>query len=159
MRVPRFSPSLIGVAVVASLTLAACGGTPAASGAAPDGEETSVFELSAGDCFTASGDQVETVEVVDCAKPHVYEAFAVLDHDAGPDDPYPGDDAILEWADQACQGDFEDFVGASYDTSKWYITSVTPSQETWDTGDREIVCTLNLEDQSAVSGSAEGSAE
>ena len=70
-----------------------------------------------------------------------------------------GDEEILEYADTECQVPFEDFIGLSYEESQWFITSVTPSQETWDTGDREIVCTVNLEDGSEVTGSAEGSAE
>ena len=123
------------------------------------GEDVSVFDLEAGDCFSADAEQLESVLVVDCAQPHVYEAFHVFDHEAGPDDAYPGDDQIVEYADAQCQPPFEEFVGTDYESSIWYITSVTPSSETWAEGDREIVCTLNTEDESEVTGSAEGSAE
>ena len=129
--------------------------TPTAS----PGAETSVFDLEVGDCFSASEDQLETVVVVSCDAAHVFEVYHVFDHEAGGDEAYPGDDEILEYADTECQVPFEDFVGMSYQESIWYITSVTPSQETWDQGDREIVCTLNLEDRTDVTGSAEGSAE
>jgi hypothetical protein len=131
----------------------------AASEAGGDGEETSVFDLEVGDCFSESEEQLETVTVVDCETAHVYEVYHVFDHEAGGDEEYPGDEEILEYADTECQVPFEDFIGLSYEESQWFITSVTPSQETWDTGDREIVCTVNLEDGSEVTGSAEGSAE
>ena len=124
------------------------------------GEETSVFDLEVGDCFSATGDEVESVTVVDCDEPHIYEVFAVFDHEAGEDEPYPGDDALLEYADSECQPHFEDYVGADYETSIYWITSVTPSQETWDDDDREIVCTLKLGEQGEeTTGSAEGSGE
>jgi hypothetical protein len=131
--------------------------------AAPSGEETSVFELEVGDCFSADRDQLETVTVVDCEASHEYEVFALIDHEAGADDPYPGDAEVLEYADTHCQPPFEAYVGHDYQTSLWYITSLSPSEETWADGDREIVCTLNQQDDNqepiAVTGTAEGSAE
>lgn len=131
----------------------------AAASQAGGGEETSVFDLEVGDCFSESEEELETVTVVDCETAHVYEVYHVFDHEAGDDEAYPGDTEILEYADTECQVPFEDFVGLDYQSSQWYITSVTPSQETWDQGDREIVCTVNLEDGSEVTGSAGGSAE
>lgn len=141
-------------------------GTPAPSTDDDDdddeaGEETSVFELDTGDCFSADADVVETVTVVDCEDTHTYEVFGVFDHEADDDEPYPGDDAILEYADTRCQPLFEDYVAADYQTSIYWITSVTPSAETWDDGDdREIVCALKLgEEGEATTGSAEGTGE
>jgi hypothetical protein len=181
----RRSGRALAIAVVA-LGLAACDATddasatatasadaiasastaPSASGsAAPtqggSGEETSVFELEEGDCFDASGDQVETVTVVDCASTHVYEVFAIFDHEAGADEPYPGDEELLEYADAECQPHFEDYVAIDYQESIYWITSVTPSAETWEQGDdREIVCALKLgEEGEPTTGSAEGTGE
>ena len=130
-----------------------------ASADAGAGEERSVFDLAAGDCFDASGDQVDTVTVVDCESTHIYEAFAIFDHEAGADAPYPGDEALLEYADGACQPLFEDYVGIAYADSEYWITSVTPSQQTWEeSDDREIVCALKLgEEAQETTGSAEGS--
>ncbi len=137
----------------------------ASASATPDateaGEETSAFDLEVGDCFNAGGDAVGTVTTVDCAQPHVYEAFAVFDHEADADTAYPGDDEMLEYADAACQSPFEDYVGIDYQSSVYWITSVTPSQETWEErDDREIVCALKLgEEGTETTGSAEGSGE
>ena len=132
-------------------------GSPGESPDAP-GEETSVFDLEEGDCFGAAGDQVETVNVVPCDDAHIYEVFSLFDYE--PDgDAYPGREEVRAYADEQCEADFVDFVGIDYQSSRWYITSVTPSEETWAEGDREIVCTLNLEDSSEVTGSAEDSGE
>lgn len=132
--------------------------------ASPDeGEETSVFDLEVADCFSTDSDQLETVNVVDCEQPHEHEVFALFDHTAGDGEPYPGDDELIEYADTECQPPFEEYVGHDYQTSIWYITSLTPSAETWADGDREVVCTLNQQDADSepitVTGSAEGSAE
>ena len=133
----------------------------ASATASDDGEETSVFNLERGDCFSASGDQVATVTVVTCEDTHIYEVFAVFDHQADAGEAYPGDDAILDYADAGCQPLFEDYVAIDYQTSIYWITSVTPSNETWDEGDdREIVCALKLgEEGTETTGSAEGSGE
>ena len=53
---------------------------------------------------------------------------------------------MLTYADDACRTPFEEFVGTDYQSSIWYITSVTPSEETWAEGDREIICTLDQQD-------------
>ena len=130
---------------------------------AGEGVATSVFELEVGDCFSADSDEIESVLVVDCQQSHAYEAFFIFDHQAGPDEEYPGDQEILEFADSECRPPFEEFVGTDYRTSIWYITAVTPSAETWAAGDREIICTLDQPDADGeaieVIGSAEGTAE
>jgi hypothetical protein len=103
------------------------------------------------------------VIVVECAASHEYEVFALFDHPAGPDEAYPGDEAIVQYADDECQPPFEAFVGHDYQTSIWYITSLTPSDLTWADGDREVTCLLNQQDDDeepvAVTGSAQGAAE
>jgi hypothetical protein len=128
-----------------------------------EGEDTSVFDIEVGDCFNADSDELASVLVVDCDRPHAYEAFHLFDHEAGPDEAYPGDDVILEYADTNCQAPFEEYVGIDYQTSIWFIASVTPSAETWAEGDREIICTLDQQDQDGVAievtGTARGSAE
>jgi hypothetical protein len=154
------TPTPAASVLPASSTASATGSASSSVFAEPgDGEEVSAFDLANGDCFDASGDEVDTVTVVDCESPHTYEVFAVFDHEAGTDAPYPGDDALLEYADSACQPYFEDYVGIAYDDSEYWITSVTPSQETWEgSGDREIVCALKLgEAAQETTGSAEGS--
>jgi hypothetical protein len=127
------------------------------------GEEVSVFDVEVGDCFDAAGDVLESVTLVDCEASHTYEAFHVFDHEAGADAAYPGDDALTDYAETECGVPFEDYVGRDYESSIWYISWITPSEETWAEGDREILCTLHQQDDNGdpiqVTGSAEGSGE
>jgi hypothetical protein len=152
------SPTASPIPVASEPASVAASASAPASAAAGEGDETSVFDLATGDCFDASGDEVDTVTVIECDSAHMYEAFAIFDHEAGADAPYPGDDALLEYADSACQPYFEDYVGIAYADSEYWITSVTPSQQTWDdSDDREIVCALKLgEEAQETTGSAEG---
>jgi hypothetical protein len=128
-----------------------------------EGEETSAFDLAVGDCFSVESDELTLVTVVACAEPHEYEVFALFDHPAAADAEYPGDAQLLAEADALCEPLFEAYVGHDYQTSIWYITSLTPSDQTWADGDREITCLLNQQDPHEepimVSGSAEGASE
>jgi hypothetical protein len=50
-----------------------------------------------------------------------------------------------------------DYVAIDYQSSIYWITSVTPSAQTWEDGDRQIVCALKLgEEGEEMTGSAEG---
>jgi hypothetical protein len=151
--------------LIALLILSACqsddGGTDAASRSAAesvaasdggDGQATDVFDLAEGDCFSAlEGEEVTQVEVVSCDEPHVFEVFHLFDHPAVGSEPYPGDSEISAYAEEECIGPFEEFVGKAYEESRWFLTTITPAEETWSVGDREIVCTLSIEDESVRS--------
>ena len=52
----------------------------------------------------------------------------------------PGDQAIDEQASDACLAAFADYVGTAYDDSELDYLYVGPDAETWDLGDRQIVC-------------------
>lgn len=123
-----------------------------------EGEETSVFDLEVGDCFSADTELLDTVLVVDCEDTHVYEVYEVFDYDAA-DDAFPGDAALQEAAGTECEATFEAYVGIAYEDSQWFYTAIPPNETTWADGDREILCLLHLEDESEVTGSAEGSGE
>lgn len=175
-----------GLAALAPLlVVAACSSTPSvtappsvtAASLAPGsleaspsatGSQTSAFDLEIGDCFDAEDiTTVDEVTVIECEASHVYEVFGVTDYDAGPDDPYPGEEPLNDAADEACRPAFEDYVGVSYDESEWFATFINPSEGTWAAGDREILCVLHEETPPgpdgtelpppAVTGSAQGS--
>lgn len=160
------------VAIAAALVLSACqSGVTSSTFSAGSGEpvsspsddggggvETSIFDIASGDCFSiASVEEIETVDVVPCAEPHVYEVFAVVEHPAREGAPYPGRDETLEYSDAACRDEFQPYVGAPYDASDLFITSVYPSAATWSLGDRAITCMLRAEDERPVTGSARDS--
>jgi hypothetical protein len=125
------------------------------------GVETSVFDLSIGDCFgDTAGGPLTTVMVVDCAETHIFEVFALVNYPASGNEPYPGDEAVYDFADNECLALFPDYVGRDYATSGYWATAMRPSADTWAAGDREIVCMLRWGSEGEpVTGSARGSGE
>lgn len=118
--------------------------------------DTSVLSLEVGQCInTETEGEISSVPVVDCAETHNGEVFSLPQL---PDGDFPGDDAVRQSADQLCAGqDFQTYVGKPYEESAIYYSALTPTDETWDDGDREIVCFL-LADQngSESTGSLRG---
>jgi hypothetical protein len=165
------------IGLVAVLVIALLWREPSGAPVEPTGEEdgpqgasaeVSVFDLEAGACFNGGeGDEVSSVESVECSEAHAYEVFALADFPATADD-YPGNSEIDSFAEATCTGDeFESYVGASYETSVYYTTWLTPTRQSWEKlDDREVVCVLyEPEDPNApaeparVTGSARDSGQ
>ena len=118
----------------------------------------SALDLEVGQCFnTEDVSSVDEVTVVGCDAAHVYEVFGLSDYEAAEDADFPGADTLSSAAQEACRPAFEDYVGVAYDDSEWFGTFLNPSEATWADGDREIVCVLHTEEETEVTGSAEGS--
>jgi len=119
---------------VVMLLLVACAG----------GGSTSIFDLEVGDCFVDPADltEVSAVEVVSCDEPHDNEISDLPPYPAGPAETYPGDSVIDTWASEACIGSFAAYVGISYEESVLVVGTISPRAETWDDGDREVICVL-----------------
>ena len=108
---------LIAFALVAVAVLAiACGG-----GGDDDDGPTRLDTLEEGDCliYRATGD----VREVYCADPHHAEVIGVV---LMQDGPYPGDDAINNFALANCPDGFDTFI--------------FPTENFWAGGDRQITC-------------------
>lgn len=118
---------------------------------------TSVLNLEVGQCIAAETDEgeISSVPVVDCAEPHSGEIFSLPQL---PDGDFPGDAAVRQSAGDLCAGqDFQTYVGVPYQQSTIYFSSLTPTDDTWDDGDREIVCILLADEQgSETTGSLRG---
>lgn len=118
-------------AVALSLTLAGCGLFGGGN----------VFDLAVGDCFddTTGEEEISDVPVVDCAEPHDNEVFHVFDVADGD---FPGEDALVQSAEEGCLPAFESYVGRDYATSRLDIFPITPTATSWSSGDREVICAL-----------------
>jgi len=127
------------------------------------GDGDDVFSLVVGDCFndaTAEGaESVNTVYIVDCDEAHDREVYDQLLLE-GDDDEYPGESSVTSDADSFCEETFEDFVGISYEESELYYVNFFPTEESWEEGDREILCLISEYDSNddlvQVEGSLEG---
>ncbi len=109
-----------------------------------EGELISVFELRDGDCFMlppddGSGIVTDDVWVVPCELPHEFEVYYLFDV-AGPEAPYPGDAELAAIWEQRCLQEFEPFVGMDYEFSGLDAGALYPTRESWQEGDREVLC-------------------
>lgn len=170
--------ALAALALVGTVTLGGCSDTAADDSAAPaagstPAEETQVstetvdaFDIAVGDCIVypeeqAAEQSAETteapseIETVSCEQPHDSEVYTVFDL---PDGDFPGDEEVMAAADERCAGDFEAFVGNSYDNSILDIEYFFPSEESWSfDGDREVACMVYHLEGEQLTGSVKGS--
>lgn len=128
----------------------------------PPAEQVDVGDLEPGQCFDYrdvqddEGAVVEGVFGVDCNLPHDNEVYAIVEHPGASGDLYPGDDALISFADELCYGGFEAFVGRQYELSDLEIGHIRPSGESWDDGDRTIHCFVFQRDGEKLTGTAQG---
>jgi hypothetical protein len=134
---------IAGALLGLGLGLTACSSTPA-------------NDFEAGECTNddLSG-AIGEIDTVDCDDEHTAEAYAQFDLDDGD---FPGVDEVSTQATEGCQGDrFEDYVGLDYPSSVFVVQTITPTEETWDNGDRTVICVINgRADGESLEGSAEG---
>ena len=131
------------VAAVAALALFGCSSDPERdeeTGELAESGDVDVFDLKVGDCLgeeTGEG-EIESLEAGPCSGPHAREIFAAL---TVPDGDYPGQEALDAEA-EGCLEEFAEFVGMPYQESVLEINYMTPTEESWSMGDRELLCTV-----------------
>ncbi len=110
---------------------------------------SSVFRLQTGECFHSpaptAGRTVEVKDVspVDCAAAHDGEVFAVFNHPAANAAPYPGDEAVADFAAAECLQRFPAYTGTGYDYSDLAVATVRPDHDSWTAkDDRQVACVL-----------------
>ena len=96
-------------------------------------DEGNVFSLKVGDCFTSiAAAEITDLPLVDCGEPHEHEVIAVWNIG----DTLPSQEAMAE----GCVDRFEDAIGLPYDQSSIVVLPITPTTESYDQGDREVIC-------------------
>ncbi len=138
--------------------------TTATSGPPAGATEQGLRSLDAGQCFDLPKDDPEAddkaVWVVGCGDPHTHEVYDVVRYD-GPvlrGGGYAGTAAVQDWAEQACFGRFEAFVGIPWTRSSLEIETWWPSEESWGRADRTVLCTVFPETGSTTTGTERGTA-
>ncbi|WP_461037961.1 DUF4190 domain-containing protein [Streptomyces mayteni] len=145
------------------------GGTGGTGGAT--GTEISIFELTAGDCFSTDvggGESeedasVSSVTLLACVDPHEAEAYATFDVDAYDDfgADHPGDEAMFRVADAGCAEALPSYVLDVWDIPADVSWSYYyPDEAGWEYGDREVLCFLvSLNGGELTGGSLRGRAD
>jgi len=143
----RFGSAAWATALAAAVVATA----PGCGIAAPQAPSAEV-----GDCLDMAGveqAQVSEIPTVDCAQKHdgqVVHAFEMRDGD------YPDD---REWStaiEEGCTEGFEDVVGIAYAESELMVQDLSPTRESWEAGDRQVLCLAFLTGET-TSTSFEGS--
>jgi len=130
------------------------------------GGDDDPFSIKVGECFNDDvpgneGDEVTSIAKVECAEPHIWEAYSSVIIEEG-DGAFPGSPAITEQGDADCLTAFEPYVGISYDDSTLYFSYYSPTEKSWTDGnDREILCIVTTTDdfETKATGSVKGSAK
>jgi len=147
------------VAVIALAGWLAVAGLVVANLVRPDGVDYA--ELKPGDCIdTPDGTEVRRLKVRACDEPHDAEVFAVVVHPAAEGDAFPGAQALLEYAANACLGQlFTDYVGIPRGQSQLTEFEIVPESEAWHDGRRGLVCAVDNPDRSPLTAPVKGSAK
>lgn len=122
----------------------------------PAGETENVFDVGLGDCISSfnAEEQIEELTVIPCEEEHDQEVFAVFEVPEG-DGSFPGSEAFQTQVESDCIAEFATFVGMDYNESALDIQWLEPTEESWDQGDRELVCTV-YDPAGPVTGTLEG---
>lgn len=130
------------------------------SGELVDAGDLDVMELQVGDCFNDPADLEEvvfSVAAVPCSEAHdneVYSMIPVTGFAAG----FPGHEALQNFGYEACLGEaFSQYVGSDYLDSALEVFLFTPTENSWNTGDREVTCILYRLDLTKLTGTARDS--
>jgi hypothetical protein len=104
------------------------------------GASTGVYieALVVGECFDDTSDEDE-VERRACTTEHDGELFAVV---TLPAQAWPGDKKVSELGDAACAEKFAPYVGIDVDDSELEPVAWFPERAGWNSGDRNIYCTV-----------------
>lgn len=125
------------------------------SGDVTEASDADAFSIRVGDCLETldwSAEGFSTVPVIPCAEEHESEIYAAVDL---PDGDYPGDDSVATQADDYCYGQFEGFVGVAWEDSAFDYGYLSPSPESWEQGDREVLCMI-MDPAGLTTGSLSG---
>ncbi|HEY3546304.1 MAG TPA: septum formation family protein [Propionicimonas sp.] len=118
---------------------------------------TDAFSIKVGDCVgKLDGDSAQKLPLMPCDQAHFWEAYASSKLD-GTD--FPGNSQVNDLSDKACGAAFTGFVGIAVDDSKYEVTYLAPTKESWTQAqDREVVCLVGSSSGN-VTGSLKGKAK
>jgi Septum formation/Domain of unknown function (DUF4190) len=95
-------------------------------------------DLRAGDCFAEmpTGNRIASVDTISCDRPHVAEVTGVVKI---PDGPFPGDSGFDSYGSK-CKDMLASYSSTALLNPDIDLAVMPPTQESWQRGDREMVC-------------------
>ena len=132
---------VVAAAAALALGLAGCAAEEprSPSGQVTTSVPTDAFSLQIGDCTgPLTSGTVGELTLIPCAEPHAWEAFAATDLQG---DEFPGAGKVQDQSEEFCNDQFKAFIGVSVGKSKYHLTVLQPTKQTWnDAGDRQVTC-------------------
>ena len=119
-------------------------------------EERFITEAGAGDCIDLANQTFDTVETYiprACDEDHQLEVVGIV---IAADGDFPGRDALDAVAEDRCGEQFAGYAGIELDESRFDLRHLRPSAESWDEGDREIMCMVQEGSGGTLSVSVRG---
>ncbi len=153
--------------VLSVLVLWACGspantdgaGRDPLSGAITEGGEVGTQRLQVGDCFINSEEgSTQLVQGVPCAELHDSQVAALVELDDDGTTDWPGVTQLLNRAQLLCVGAASEALDGNLADPTVGLSAYVPDEDSWNEGDRRIICSLGRFDGSPMSGSLLGRA-
>jgi len=104
-------------------------------------------EVEVGDCINAPPEdmaRVTSLPEVECSQPHEGEVYAIV---KVTDSDFPGQSVLETEYRNQCLPELESYAPAATTDPDISISILYPTQETWDQGDRDVVCIATTEDK------------
>ncbi|MGC4943727.1 DUF4190 domain-containing protein [Kribbella sp. DT2] len=111
------------------------GGTPVSSS---DPAGVYIDALVVGECFDDTSDEDEVARST-CGVDHDGELYAVV---TLPAQTWPGDEKVGDLGEAACDEKFASYVGIAVDDSELDPVAWYPERAGWNSGDRDVYCTV-----------------
>lgn len=142
---PLRNGAIVGVLVALGVAATGCGALG------------SVQVFTVGECVDAlvpDGEEVTDLPVIDCAQEHLGEVVGTID--VAEAETWPGQAAHEEQAATDCDPAFTAYVGRSYQESRLEMSYLYPTESSWASGDRQIVCIVFEPEGARRTGSVKG---
>ncbi|MGB5936893.1 MAG: septum formation family protein [Ornithinimicrobium sp.] len=91
--------------------------------------------------------EVRDLPTMDCSEEHDAQVVHVFDM---PGEDYPSDEEWTTTLEENCLAGFEEYVGVEYAESTLSVRDLSPSEESWDAGDRQVLCIAFTEGEPAT---------
>ena len=132
----------LGTTASPATSPSAAASVAASAAASPPATSTEqAANLKVGECLGSDlNGRVSTVNIVSCTTPHAAEVVAVL---TMPDGPYPAQSVIDDYKNK-CEDALNTYDPQSGPDNSIELTTLTPLQFDWSTGDHTMDCVASL---------------
>ena len=121
----------------------------------PFGNTTHSTDLKVGQCIQVpDSSQVGSVVTTECTEEHTGEVYYIL---TLTQDTLPSRAEIEKLTSDTCDDNFEAYVGSATNETELDVTAMFPTKNSWDKGDRDIVCIVIPAEGKTLTQSVKGS--